>query len=95
MRFTLDKEKIPYSRVALIVVKPGDPVSYAVGCDAPIDEASACIPLLDAAIMMSTSFSEDRKTCYFIWRIPYHGVIWVFVYSKKRRHSHPRYRPVR
>jgi hypothetical protein len=36
--------------------------------DAPIDEASACIPRLDAAIAMSTMFSEDRETSYFTWR---------------------------
>ena len=83
MRFTLDKEKMPYSRVALVPVKSGAPKSYAVVCDAPIDEASACIPLRDAAIMMSTSFSEDRKTFYFTWHIPFHGAIWVFVYSNR------------
>ena len=82
MRFNLREEDLPYSDLALVLVKPGGPVSYAVVCDAPIDEAPACIPLLDAAIMMSTSFSEDHKTFYFTWHIPFHGVIWVFVYSK-------------
>lgn len=61
-------------------------MSYAVVCDAPIDEASACIPRLDAPVTMSTSFSEDRTTFYFTWRTPYRGGIWVLAHAKQEIH---------
>ena len=83
MRLDLSKEKLPYRHLALVMAKPGVPVSYAVICDAPIDEASTCVPMLDAAITMSSSFSEDRKTFNFTWHTPYRGVIWVFVFSRE------------
>jgi len=86
MHLDLSNEKLPYRHFALVMAKPGAPVSYAVVCDAGIDEASAFIPLLDAAITMSTSFSEDRKTFYFTWHTPYRGAIWVFVFSRVEIH---------
>lgn len=86
MRLDFRKENLPYRDLAMVVSEPSVPVSYAVVCDAPIDEASACIPRLDTAITMSTSFSEDRKTFYFTWRGPYHGAIWVYVFSTKEIH---------
>ncbi len=86
MHLDFRKEKLPHRDLAMVVAEPSVPVNYAVVCDATIDEASACIPLLDAAITMSASFSEDRKTFYFTWRTPYHGAIWVFVFSRDEIH---------
>jgi hypothetical protein len=86
MRLDFSNAKLPYYSLATVITKPGDPVSYAVVCNAPIDEASACIPLWDAPVTMSTSFSEDRKTFYFTWRTPYRGAIWVLVFSREEIH---------
>jgi hypothetical protein len=82
----ISSEKLPYRDRALVVAERAVPVSYAFECDAPIDQASACIPLLNTAITMSTSFSEDRKTFYFTWRTPHHGAIWVDVFSMEEIH---------
>lgn len=86
MRLDSSKDKFPYRDRAMVVAEPAVPVNYAVVCDAPIDQASACIPRLDTAITMSTSFSEDRKTFYFSWHIPHKGAIWVDVFSREEIH---------
>jgi hypothetical protein len=86
MHLDSSKEKIPYRDRAMVIAEPAVPVSYAVVCDAPIEEASAWIPRLDTAITMSTSFSEDRKTFYFTWRTPHRGAIWVHVFSMEEIH---------
>ena len=86
MRHDSSRDKFPYRDRAMVVAEPAVPVNYAVVCDAPIDQASACIPPLDTAITMSTSFSEDRKTFYFSWRILHTGAIWVDVFSREEIH---------
>ena len=86
MRLDLSKDKLPFSDGRTMILKPEFPVSYAVVCDAPIDEASACVPLRDEPVTISTSFSEDRKTFYFTWRTPYRKAIWVFVHAKQEIH---------
>ena len=80
------KDKLPYRDGRTVILKPEFPVSCAVVCDAPIDEASACIPLRDEPVTMSVSFSEDRKTFYFTWRTPYRKAIWVLVHAKQEIH---------
>lgn len=86
MPVDFSKDKPPYSDARTLILKPGFSISYAVVCDAPIDEASACTPLLDAPVTMSASFSEDRKIFYFTWRTPYRGAIWVLVHAKQEIH---------
>ncbi len=86
MRLDLRKEKLPYGDRAMVVTKPSGPVSYAVVCDAPIDEASACIPMRDTAVTMSTNLSEDRKPFYSTWCTVYRGAIRVFVFSRQEIH---------
>ena len=86
MRRGLTDERFPYRHLVLLRTERGVPVDYAVECDVPIGAAFAWIPMFDAAVTMSTSFSEDRKIFYFTWRTPFRGILWVAVFAKQEIH---------
>ena len=87
----LVNKDLPYRDIALVAnSNPEDkdlPVNYAVMCDAPIVEAAAYMPRTIAALSMSASLSEDRKTFYFSWHPSLRQkAIYVQVFSREDIH---------